>query len=109
MLVLKFYADVLAHTVFRNDFPFRGPVFARHGFIEAVFHDVSEFMELGAVIGNGIIIAKSPHFSIVLVQYAQVRSSGEFSPVHRISDFFTIPAHDFHGSQFQQLLLYDRG
>lgn len=60
--------------IFFYDFSFSGSVLAGKGFVHTVFHDISELVELGAVVGNRIIIADSPDFPIVLIKDINVLS-----------------------------------
>ena len=60
--------------IFFYDFSFGGSVLAGKGFVHTVFHDISELVQLGAVIGNRVIVADSPDFPIVLVEDIDVLS-----------------------------------
>ena len=58
--------------IFFYDFSFGGSVLAGKGFVHTVFHDISELVQLGAVIGNRV--ADSPDLPIVLVEDIDVLS-----------------------------------
>lgn len=68
------HSEILINVIFFYDLSFRGSVLAGKSFVHTVFHNISELVELGAVVGNRIIITDSPDFPIVLVEDIDVLS-----------------------------------
>ena len=62
MLVLKFHTNVFANAILGNDSALCCAVFTSQSFIKTVLHDITELVQLGAIVCNRIVITEAWYF-----------------------------------------------
>ena len=89
-----------------EDISFGTTILTAIGSHHAVFHHIPERMQLASVVGNAVIVAQSPHFTVKLVENAQVIPCNERFSVNRMPDFYAVLHANLHCAKVEQLLLY---